>query len=97
KLVTGVQTCALPISGAEASRALERSLAALAEEALIYEERVVPEEEYSFQHVLTQETIYQSIPERQRQHLHQQVAEALEWLHRDEIGRASCRERVSRW
>src|SRR5262249_17466466 len=43
-------------------RSLEPALLALAEEALIYEERVVPEEEYSFQHVLTQETIYQSLP-----------------------------------
>jgi DNA-binding SARP family transcriptional activator len=66
-------------------RSLDPALLALAEAALIYEERVVPEEEYSFQHVLTQETIYQSIPERQRQRLHQQVAESLEWIHRDEL------------
>src|SRR5262249_11840760 len=31
------------------------------ERGLVYQERVVPEEEYSFKHVLTQETIYQSL------------------------------------
>src|SRR5205823_3759884 len=60
---------------------LEPVLWALEERALIYQERAVPEEEYSFQHVLAQETIYRSIPRRRRAALHQQVAEAMEALY----------------
>jgi adenylate cyclase len=60
---------------------LEAALWELEERALIYQERVVPEEEYSFKHVLTQETVYQSLLRRQRAMLHQQVAEAIEALY----------------
>jgi tetratricopeptide (TPR) repeat protein len=52
---------------------------------LIYRERVVPEEEYSFKHVLTQETIYGSLLGQQRSALHQQVGEAIEHLYRGEL------------
>jgi adenylate cyclase len=61
--------------------ALETALWQLEDQALIYQERVVPEEEYSFKHVLTQETIYQSILRRRRTGFHQQVAEAMEALY----------------
>src|SRR5207244_8607191 len=74
-----------PADGGAAARAVDGALAVLADEALIYEERVVPEEEYSFKHVLTQETIYQSIPAPPRQRLHQRVAAALEAIYRDEL------------
>src|SRR5206468_10582469 len=57
----------------------------LEERGLIYRERVVPEEEYSFKHVLTQETIYASLPGQQRSALHQQVGEAIEQLYRGEL------------
>jgi class 3 adenylate cyclase/DNA-binding SARP family transcriptional activator len=60
---------------------LEAALWELEERALIYQERVVPEEEYSFRHVLTQETVYQSLLRRQRSVLHQRVAEAIEALY----------------
>src|SRR5262249_24647656 len=50
----------------------------LEERGLIYQERVVPEEEYSFKHVLTQETIYQGLSRSQRAAFHQQVAKAIE-------------------
>ena len=59
---------------------LEQSLWKLEERALIYRERVVPEVEYSFKHVLIQEAVYQTIPRRQQQELHRQAAEALEQL-----------------
>jgi tetratricopeptide (TPR) repeat protein/regulation of enolase protein 1 (concanavalin A-like superfamily) len=60
---------------------LDRGLWELEERAIIYQERTVPEVEYSFQHVLTQETIYQSLPPARRARLHQQVGEAIEALH----------------
>jgi class 3 adenylate cyclase/tetratricopeptide (TPR) repeat protein len=63
--------------------ALEQSLGQLEDRELIYQERVVPEEEYSFQHVLTQETVYQSILRRRRAVFHQQVAEAMELLYEE--------------
>jgi DNA-binding SARP family transcriptional activator len=72
-------------------RSLDESLLALAEEALIYEERALPEEEYSFQHVLAQEAIYQAIPEPRRQALHRQVGEAIEALHAESL-EAVCEE-----
>jgi tetratricopeptide (TPR) repeat protein len=65
------------------SREFEQALWELEEQELIYQERAVPEEEYSFKHVLTQETIYESILRRHRAVLHQQVAETMEALHHE--------------
>jgi predicted ATPase len=65
--------------------ALEAALWELEEQGFIYQERVVPEQEYSFRHVLTQETIYGSLLRRQRAALHQQVGEAIESLHPGEL------------
>jgi class 3 adenylate cyclase/two-component SAPR family response regulator len=62
---------------------LERALGELEDQGLVYQERAVPEEEYSFKHVLMQETIYQSILRRHRAGFHQQVAEAMEALYRE--------------
>jgi tetratricopeptide (TPR) repeat protein len=61
--------------------ALERALSVLEDRQLIYEERAIPEEEYSFQHVLTQETVYQNILRRRRAVFHGHVAEAMEQLY----------------
>jgi tetratricopeptide (TPR) repeat protein len=60
---------------------IERELWELQERGLIYQERMVPEEEYSFKHVLTQETIYGSLLCHQRAALHQQVGAAIESLY----------------
>jgi class 3 adenylate cyclase/tetratricopeptide (TPR) repeat protein len=60
---------------------LEGALAELEERQLVYQERALPEEEYSFHHVLTQETVYGSILRRRRAAFHQQVAEAMEALY----------------
>jgi tetratricopeptide (TPR) repeat protein/regulation of enolase protein 1 (concanavalin A-like superfamily) len=60
--------------------ALDPALWMLEEQQFIYQERVVPEVEYSFRHVLTQEAIYASLLRRRRAELHQQVAEAIEAL-----------------
>jgi predicted ATPase len=62
---------------------LDRALADLEDRALIYRDRVVPEEEYSFQHVLTQDTVYHNILRRRRVQIHRQVAEAMEVLYQD--------------
>jgi adenylate cyclase len=65
----------------EGETVLDGALWELEERALIYQERVVPEEEYSFKHVLTQETIYRKLPRRRRASLHQRVGEAIEGLY----------------
>jgi len=60
---------------------LDRALGELEDRALIYRDRAVPEEEYSFQHVLTQETVYNNILSRRRAQIHRHVAEAIEALY----------------
>jgi adenylate cyclase len=64
---------------------LERVLWELEDRGLIYQERLVPEVEYSFQHVLVQEAISQSLSRRRRAALHQQAAEAIEALYPEEL------------
>ena len=46
---------------------------------------LVPEEEYSFKHVLTQETIYHGLLRHQRAALHQKVAVMIETLYGDAL------------
>ena len=64
---------------------LERAINTLTEQAFIYPERVVPEEEYSFKHALVQDAIYQTMPQAQRSRNHQQVAAALETLYANQL------------
>jgi len=64
---------------------LEQALWELEDRALIYQERTVPEVEYSFKHVLLQETIVQSIPPSRRRQLHLKVAGAIEALYPDHL------------
>lgn len=52
---------------------------------LIYRERVIPDEEYSFRHVLMQEAIYNNIPRHRRKFLHQAVAEVIEKLYSERL------------
>jgi DNA-binding SARP family transcriptional activator/class 3 adenylate cyclase/tetratricopeptide (TPR) repeat protein len=59
---------------------LDKMLWELEERGLIYQERAIPEEEYSFRHVLMQEAIYYNILRGRRKTLHQGVAEAVEGL-----------------
>ena len=53
---------------------LESNLWDLEEHELIYQERIVPEEEYSFKHAFTQETVYESILSRKRAEIHQELS-----------------------
>jgi predicted ATPase len=62
---------------------LESALWELEDRALVYQERTIPEVEYSFKHVLTQETVYRNILHRHRQGYHRGVAEAIEVLYPD--------------
>jgi class 3 adenylate cyclase/tetratricopeptide (TPR) repeat protein len=64
---------------------LDRALAELEDRQLIYAERAIPEEEYSFHHVLAQETVYHNILRRRRVEFHRQVAEAMEQLYGDNL------------
>src|SRR5439155_13610510 len=64
---------------------LTTALWELEERELIYQERVIPEEEYSFRHVLVQETVYTGILRSQRAGLHLQVARAIERLHSERL------------
>jgi class 3 adenylate cyclase/tetratricopeptide (TPR) repeat protein len=60
--------------------ALERVLWELERRQLVFKERSIAEERYSFKHILTQETIYRSILRRRRAQLHRQIADAIEAL-----------------
>ena len=60
---------------------LEGALALLERHDLVYLDRLVPEEEYSFKHVLTRDTVYGSLLRGRRAALHAAVARALEALH----------------
>lgn len=64
---------------------LDASLSALEDVALIYRERTVPEEIYSFSHLLTQESVYRTNARRQRRKLHEQVANVIEELYADSL------------
>jgi len=62
-------------------RELDRYLWKLEEGELVYEEHAIPELEYSFKHVLTQETAYNTILSRRRKEFHRKVAEGYEALY----------------
>ncbi|MGI9190137.1 MAG: AAA family ATPase [Longimicrobiaceae bacterium] len=69
--------------GSEAD--LERALGALEQQDLIYLDRVVPEEEYSFKHVFTRDIVYNSLLQDRREVLHLSVAEAIEALYAGQL------------
>jgi predicted ATPase len=64
---------------------LQSALWELEERALVYQERAVPEVEYSFRHVLTQEAVYENVTRRRRQVYHRQVAAAIEALYAENL------------
>ena len=72
---------AIPPPAAE----LERALHDLTDFAFIFQERSFPEIEYSFRHVLLQEAVYQSIPQKRRTELHRLSAETIERLFPDRL------------
>ncbi|MBI1930241.1 tetratricopeptide repeat protein [Candidatus Poribacteria bacterium] len=66
-------------------RNLDGYLWQLEERDLVYEERAIPEVEYSFRHALTQETAYNTILSRRRREFHRQVGEGYEALYASRI------------
>jgi class 3 adenylate cyclase/DNA-binding SARP family transcriptional activator/regulation of enolase protein 1 (concanavalin A-like superfamily) len=60
---------------------LEEVFRDLEDQALVYQEETVPEEVFAFKHVLTQETVYQTILRRRRAEFHWRVAETMEQLY----------------
>ncbi len=66
-------------------RNLDRYLGEFEEKDLVYEERTVPELEYTFKHAFTQEATYRGILERRRREFHLQVAREMERLYGDRL------------
>jgi predicted ATPase/class 3 adenylate cyclase/regulation of enolase protein 1 (concanavalin A-like superfamily) len=66
-------------------RRLEQYLDELESKDLVYEERSIPELEYTFKHALTQEATYQTILEQRRRAFHRQVAEGIESLYSNRL------------
>jgi class 3 adenylate cyclase len=64
---------------------LDRALWQLEQHDLVYLDRVVPEEEYSFKHVFTRDTVYRSLLRKRRAALHLDAARAIESLYADRI------------
>ncbi|MGC9395885.1 MAG: ATP-binding protein, partial [Anaerolineae bacterium] len=64
---------------------LESQLVALQRAQLIRERARLPEREYIFKHVLTQEAAYSGLLKRERRTIHRQVAETLERLYPERI------------
>jgi predicted ATPase len=83
-----LQTAA--VIGPEVSIALLQAITEVPEDTLagslrhlqaaefLYETRLVPEQTYTFKHVLTQEVAYQSLLHSTRRQVHQQIAQVLE-------------------
>ncbi|MDQ6883899.1 MAG: AAA family ATPase [Candidatus Dormibacteraeota bacterium] len=68
-----------------ASRELDRALDDLQQRSLISIERPGPDPEYTFHHVLTQETVYNNLLRSDRARLHREVAAAIEGLFPAEV------------
>ncbi|HET6617066.1 MAG TPA: AAA family ATPase [Gemmatimonadota bacterium] len=64
---------------------VERALWHLEQHDLVYLDRVMPEEEYSFKHVFTRDTVYRSLLKRRKSELHHAAGQAIEWLYADRL------------
>lgn len=64
---------------------LERTLFDLEQLGLVREDRVVPEEQYCFKHVLTQEAVYAGLSTARRRSLHDAVVTSLLRLYSDRL------------
>ena len=80
-----LEKVAISSLGEEGGMDLDSAIGELESLELVYKERVIPEEEYSFKHVLTQETVYANIPGGRRLQLHRMVAEAIEGLYLENV------------
>ncbi|MGO9118752.1 MAG: ATP-binding protein [Desulfomonilaceae bacterium] len=64
---------------------LDDKLAYLKQIQLIREQIRMDEQEYSFQHALAQEAVYESVPSEQRKQLHSKVAESIERIFNERL------------
>jgi len=64
---------------------LSKSLEILKLQELIQQIRLIPEAEYMFKHVLTQEVTYETLLRQNRKNMHGLVGQAIEELYRDRI------------
>ena len=69
----------------ESAERLSESLEILKNPELIQQIRVVPEAEYLFKHVITQEVTYETLLKQKRKELHSLVAQAIEELYADRL------------
>src|SRR5262249_55459476 len=73
-----------------AETALDDSLRAPRALELIHERQAFPEVIYRFNHALTQEVTYASVPAEERRELHRRIAQALEGLHGDRLAEVAA-------
>src|SRR5262249_21814285 len=64
---------------------LYRLLSSLQHKEFLYEQPAFPEVEYIFKHALTQEVAYSSLLMERRKALHEQTAQAIEYLYHDRL------------
>ncbi|HZQ08659.1 MAG TPA: tetratricopeptide repeat protein [Anaerolineae bacterium] len=64
---------------------LENDLQELIGHELVQQTVVTPERQYAFRHILTQQTIYNSVLLRRREQLHHKIASAIEELYPDRL------------
>src|SRR5262249_15646010 len=64
---------------------LYRMLASLQRKEFLYEQPTFPEVEYIFKHALTQEVAYSSVLVEHRKALHEQTAQTIEALYREQL------------
>jgi predicted ATPase/DNA-binding SARP family transcriptional activator/class 3 adenylate cyclase len=74
-----------PAPEGEGNQTLESQLVVLQRAQLIRERARLPEREYIFKHVLTQEAAYSGLLKRERRAVHRQVAETLERLYPERV------------
>jgi tetratricopeptide (TPR) repeat protein len=60
-------------------------LSALRDAELLYEKGIYPQSTYVFKHALTREVVYDSILKNARKRLHNEIGNALEQLHKDNL------------
>jgi class 3 adenylate cyclase/tetratricopeptide (TPR) repeat protein len=64
---------------------VDRALWHLEQDDLVYLDRIVPEEEYSFKHVFTRDTVYKNLLKRRRAELHRAAGRGIEALYADRL------------
>ena len=67
------------------AQGLQRALETLKQHELIQQTRLFPERLFRFSHAITHEAVYDTLLVRQRRKLHEQVGEAIEALHADNL------------